>query len=54
MKKISTFLQISIICILSFGCSKTDSVSAPLAETTTEVEKLFKHSEGVCSKNLLL
>ena len=45
MKKISTFLQISIICILSFGCSKTDSVSAPLGEITTDVEKLFNHSE---------
>ena len=50
MKKISTFLQISIICILSFGCSKTDSVSAPLAETTTELEKLFKHSEEFTQK----
>ena len=50
MKKISTFLQISIICILSFGCSKTDSVSAPLAETTTELEKLFKHSEEFAQK----
>ena len=40
MKKINTFLQISIICILSFGCSKTDSVSVSLAETTTELEKL--------------
>jgi alkyl sulfatase BDS1-like metallo-beta-lactamase superfamily hydrolase len=50
MKKISTFLQISIICILSFGCSKTDPVSAPLAEATTEVEKLFKHSEEFAQK----
>ena len=50
MKKISTFLQISIICILSFGCSKTDPVSAPLAEATTEVEKLFKHSKEFAQK----
>ena len=50
MKKISTFLQISIICILSYGCSKTDSISAPLAQTTTEVEKLFKHSEEFVQK----
>ena len=45
MKKIITFLQISIICILSLSCSKTDSESIPLNERTTEVEKLFKHSE---------
>ncbi|MDA9947291.1 MBL fold metallo-hydrolase [bacterium] len=50
MKKISTFLQISIICILSFGCSKTDPVSAPLTEATTEVEKLFKHSKEFAQK----
>ena len=50
MKKISTFLQISIICILSYGCSKTDPISAPLAQTTTEVEKLFKHSEEFIQK----
>ena len=50
MKKISTFLQISIICILSYGCSKTDPISAPLAQTTTEVEQLFKHSEEFTQK----
>ena len=50
MKKISTFLQISIICILSYGCSKTDPISARLAQTTTEVEKLFKHSEEFIQK----
>jgi alkyl sulfatase BDS1-like metallo-beta-lactamase superfamily hydrolase len=50
MKKISTFLQISIICILSYGCSKTDPISAPLAQTTSEVEKLFKHSEEFIQK----
>jgi alkyl sulfatase BDS1-like metallo-beta-lactamase superfamily hydrolase len=50
MKKISTFLQISIICILSLSCSKTDSVSIPLTETTSEVEKLFKHSEEFIQK----
>ena len=45
MIKISTFIQISIICILSLSCSKTDSVSNPVIEKTSEVEKLFKHSE---------
>ena len=45
MIKISTFIQISIICILSLSCSKTDSVSSPVIEKTSEVEKLFKHSE---------
>ena len=45
MIKISTFIQISIICILSLSCSKTDSVSSPAIEKTSEVEKLFKHSE---------
>ena len=45
MKKISTFLQLSIICILFFSCSKTESISIPQAETTSEVEMLFKHSE---------
>ena len=50
MKKISTFLQISIICILSFSCSKTDSVSVPLTQTTTKVENLFKHSEEFTQK----
>ena len=45
MIKISTFIQISIICILSLSCSKTDSVSNPMIEKTSEVEKLFKHSE---------
>ena len=45
MIKISTFTQISIICILSLSCSKTDSVSSPVIEKTSEVEKLFKHSE---------
>jgi len=50
MKKISTFLQISIICILSLSCSKTDSVSIPLTEITTEVEKLFIHSDEFTQK----
>ena len=50
MKKISTFLQISIICILSFSCSKTDSVSVPLTQTTMNVENLFKHSEEFAQK----
>ena len=45
MIKISTFIQISIICILSLSCSKIDSVSNPVIEKTSEVEKLFKHSE---------
>ena len=45
MKKNSTFLQISIICILLISCSKTDSVSMPTPEITLEVEKLYKHSE---------
>ena len=45
MIKISTFIQISIICILSLSCSKTDSVSNPVIEKTSEVERLFKHSE---------
>ena len=45
MIKISTFIQISIICILSLSCSKTDSFSSPAIEKTSEVEKLFKHSE---------
>jgi hypothetical protein len=54
MKKISTFLQISIICILSFGCSKTDSISVPLAETTSEARKAFQALRGVYSKNLFL
>ncbi|MDB3868020.1 MBL fold metallo-hydrolase [Gammaproteobacteria bacterium] len=45
MIKISTFIQISIICILSLSCSKTDSVLNPVIEKTSEVEKLFKHSE---------
>ena len=45
MKKNSTFLQISIICILLISCSKTDSVSMPAPEITLEVEKLYKHSE---------
>ena len=45
MIKISNFIQISIICILSLSCSKTDSVSTPIFEKTSEVEKLFKHSE---------
>ena len=45
MIKISTFIQISIICILSLSCSKTDSVSNSVFEKTSEVEKLFKHSE---------
>jgi hypothetical protein len=45
MKKINIFLLISIIGILSFGCSKTDSVSTPLTQITSEVEKLFQHSE---------
>ena len=45
MIKISTFIQISIICILSLSCSKTDPVSSPVIEKTSEVEKLFKHSE---------
>jgi alkyl sulfatase BDS1-like metallo-beta-lactamase superfamily hydrolase len=45
MIKISTFIQISIICILSLSCSKTDSVSSPAIEKTSEVEKLFEHSE---------
>ena len=50
MKKISTFLQISIICTLSLSCSKTDSESMPLTDRTTEVEKLFKHSEEFTQK----
>ncbi len=50
MKKISTFLQISIICALSLSCSKTDSESMPLTDRTTEVEKLFKHSEEFTQK----
>ena len=45
MKKNSTFLQISIIGILLLSCSKTDSVSMPAPEITSEVEKLYKHSE---------
>ena len=45
MKKNSTFLQISIICILLTSCSKTDSVSMPTPEIALEVEKLYKHSE---------
>ena len=45
MKKINIFLLIPIIGILSFGCSKTDSVSTPLTQITSEVEKLFQHSE---------
>ena len=45
MIKISTFIKISIICILSLSCSKTDSVSNSVFEKTSEVEKLFKHSE---------
>ena len=45
MKKISTNLQISIICILLFSCSKTDPASMPLMDATTEVEKLIQHSE---------
>ena len=45
MKKNSTFLQISIICILLISCSKTDSVLMPAPEITLEVEKLYKHSE---------
>ena len=45
MKKNSTFLQISIICILLISCSKTDSVSMPAPEINLEVEKLYKHSE---------
>ena len=45
MKKNSTFLQISIICILLLSCSKTDSVSMHAPEITLEVEKLYKHSE---------
>ena len=50
MKKINTFLQTSIICILLLSCSKTDSISLPLTETTTEVEKLFKHSDEFMQK----
>jgi len=50
MKKISIFLQISIICILSFSCSKTDPISIPQAETTSEVEMLLKHSEEFVQK----
>lgn len=45
MKKISTNLQIPIICILLFSCSKTDPVLMPLVDTTTDIEKLIQHSE---------
>ena len=50
MKNISTFLQITIICILSFSCSKTDQALMPELKTTTEVEKLFQHSEEFIQK----
>ena len=50
MKKNSTFLQISIICILLISCSKTDSVSMPKPEITLELEKLYKHSEEFTQK----
>ena len=50
MKKISTFLQLFIISILLLGCSKTDPVSMPLIEKTTEVEKLFEHSKEFTQK----
>ena len=45
MKKISTNLQIPIICIPLFSCSKTDPVLMPLVDTTTDIEKLIQHSE---------
>ena len=50
MKKTSTYLQIFIISILLLGCSKTDPVSMPLIEKTTEVEQLFEHSKEFTQK----
>ena len=50
MKKNSTYLQIFIISILLLGCSKTDPVSMPLIEKTTEVEQLFEHSKEFTQK----
>ncbi len=50
MKKTSTYLQIFIISILLLGCSKTDPVSMPLIEKTSEVEKLFEHSKEFTQK----